>query len=184
MRSQFDDVAKALAQGSSRRRVLGGIISGLVGVVAASLLPGSRSETVEAGAAPPADSSLRQASGANLPKPSVRLNQAPVRLNQGPGKLNRSAMQTNPIPARINQARQPAGFNQARVRARTTAQGAHTQSSSPALNQASFNQTRFNQFRQQWLTHGTPQFNTVHAQFNQSPVHLNQRGYPGWNQGH
>jgi hypothetical protein len=179
MRSQFDEVAKALAQGSSRRRVLGGIISGLVGVVAASLLPGTRSEAVEAGAAPSADSSVRQASGANLPTPGVRLNQAPIRLNQGPGKLNRSAMQTHQLPARINQARQPAGFNQAPFRARTTAHGAHTQSSGPA-----FNQARFNQFRQQWLTHGTPQFNAVHARFNQSPVRLNQRGYPGWNQGH
>jgi hypothetical protein len=184
MRSQFDEVAKALARGTSRRRVLGGIISGLVGVVAASLLPGSRSETVEAGAAPAADSSVRQASGANLPSPGVRLNQAPVRLNQGPGKLNRSAMQSHQVPARINQTRQPASFNQARVRSRTTAQGARAQSSSPALNQAQFNQARFNQLRQQWLTHGPPPFNSVHPQFNQSPLRLNQRGYPGWNQGH
>jgi hypothetical protein len=184
MRSEFDQIAKALAQGSSRRRVLGAIVSGLVGVAAASLMPGSRSEAVEAGAAPAPDPSLRQASGAQLPNSGVRLNQAPVRLNQGPGKLNRAAAQTHQLPARINQARQPAPFNQVRGRSRATAQGARTQAASPAFNQAQFNQVQFNQFRQQWFTHGTPQFNAVQAQINQSPLRLNQRGYPGWNQGH
>jgi hypothetical protein len=179
MRSQFDEVAKALAQGTSRRRVLGGIISGLVGVVAASLMPGSRSEAVEAGAAAPADSTARQSSGANLSGGGARLNQSPVRLNQGPGKVNQAAVRSHSVQPRVNQARQPVWFNQAQVRSRATARGAHTQSSGPA-----FNQVRFNQFRQQWFSHGTPQINAVRAQFNQSGVRLNQRGYPGWSHGH
>src|SRR5215213_4679930 len=92
MGSQFDELAKALARGASRRRVFRGVLGGLIGAVAASVLPGNRSEAVEAGA-PAAEPALQQATGVNQRPPGFnqvgpptntgpKLNQAPVRLNQ------------------------------------------------------------------------------------------------------
>ena len=48
MGSQFDELAKAIARGASRRTVLRGIVGGLLGAVAASLIPRGPSEAVEA----------------------------------------------------------------------------------------------------------------------------------------
>src|SRR5829696_1442432 len=122
MGSQFDGLAKAMARGASRRRVLRGVLGGLIGAVAASVLPGTHSDIVEAGA-PVIDSSLRQSSGSNQPAPSPnqggapgsarpQLNQAPVRLTQAPLSLSQIQPTSNQAAPRHSQA----SINQAGAR--------------------------------------------------------------------
>jgi hypothetical protein len=169
MASQFDELAKAIARGASRRTVLRGIFGGLVGAVAASLLPSGRSESVEAGAPSAPVPGLRQSPSLNQRIPFVNqytrpapggpvVNQLPVRLNQGPPGLN--------PPVHLNQVLQ---LNQAPVR----------------LNQIT---TQMNQQRQVTQAgssngHRPPYLNQHHPTANQTDgphPRWNQR--PGWNQ--
>src|SRR4051812_32683259 len=92
MGSQFDELAKAVAQGASRRRVLRSLRPGLMGAVLATLAPSSRSEAVEAGAPGSSDPLLRKVSGPNRPSPT--LNQSQSAANTGP-RLNQAPVQRN-----------------------------------------------------------------------------------------
>jgi hypothetical protein len=178
MGSAFDDLAKALAGGTSRRRVLRGMLGGLIGAIAGTALPSGRTEAVEAGPTttqPPV-------------KPAPALNQAPVRLNQAPVRLNQAPVRLHPAPVQINQ--------RGSLAPNSRTQGVHADDG-PTMNQSRrpFNQQdpRWNQMRA-WLNqhhkpgmnqHG-PRVNQGHtsSRFNQGNPHLNQRNWPGWNQGH
>src|SRR4051794_19737146 len=93
MGSQFDELAKAVARGTSRRRIVRTMLGGLVGAFVASVLPSDRTEAVEAGPES-AEPSVRQV---------PRLNQAPTRLNQAPVRLNRAPVKLTQGPAQFNQ---------------------------------------------------------------------------------
>ena len=180
MASQFEELAKAVARGASRRQVLRGIVGGLVGAVAATLLPSSRSESVEASEQPALGSALQQ----QPPRPSPNgpsapptgqqpgagprlnqtlvLNQAPVRINQAPLLVPTGSVRLNQTGLHWNQHRGLA-FNQRR---------AH-------LNQGQ--RPSFNQY-QAWLNQHPSLINQRGARLNQAALPFNQRRRPGWNQ--
>lgn len=144
MGSQFDEIAKAIAQGVNRRRALRAMLGGFAGAVVATLMAGSKAPSVEAG---PAEST----------SPAV---QAKPNWNQRrPG---------------MNQVHQRPNWNQTRVhmnQARLNQWRSHLNQQRPTWNQARFNQARFNQAR---LNAIRSKFNQGHPGWNQVPHHLNQ----------
>jgi hypothetical protein len=190
MGSQFDELAKAVAQGASRRRVLRSLLPGLMGAVLATLAPSSRSEAVEVGAPGSSDPSLRQVSGPNRPSPSLnqsqsaantgpRLNQAPVRLNQAPVQRNLAAQSRQTLPGQNrNQSVASAGHGQNSPFWSNSGHGGFNEQH-PTWNQTTA--AAVNQLRPGY-NGGRPSINQIIARFSQVEPRLNQRGLPSWNQ--
>jgi len=192
MGSRFDELAKAIARGASRRTVLRGIVGGLLGAVAALLIPRGPSEAVEAGAQTGTDLSLRQGPRLNQRPPILNqtgptgpgLNQRPPILNQswhaGPG-LNQGPVRLNQTSVQMNQLHfnhtgsEHVAMNAGRRGPRVNqhlGQGARMNQQHLYLNQnghLSLNQ------RQAWL-------NQVRSRFNQTRPVINQHRFPGLNQ--
>jgi hypothetical protein len=163
MGSQFDELAKAVARGTSRRHVFRSILGGLVGAVAAAVLPSGRTEAIEIAAPAAAEPSVRQV---------PRLNQAPIPLNRAPVKINQA-------PIRLNQASPLIPHNGPRAHPVAGGPGFNgPRPHGPGWNQRGhrFNQThpRMNQQRLPWMNqHG--------ARMNQGRPNFNQRGWPSFN---
>ena len=131
MTSQFDEIAKAVARGVSRRRALRGLLGGIAGAVVASLMWGSKALPAEAGTPDTSSAAVQAQPTWNQRRPGLnqttfnqnRFNQN--RFNQA--KFNQAKF--NAIRAKFNQNR--AKFNQRR----RFNQGAHWNSTRPKFNQ-------------------------------------------------
>jgi len=186
MASHFDELAKALAQGTSRRRVLRGMLGGLFGAIAATVMPSGRTEAVEASGPPASIPAVRQAPVLNQRGPGVRgpgasvtgdpkLNQAPVQINQRPPILNQAPVRINQRPIVLNQ--RGAHFNQTGAASNPLRPGwnQHGQlrnHQSPTINQ-----------RRAWINEHRAVINQRRAGWNQSGGRFNQT-WPGFNQRH
>ena len=103
MASRFDERAKALARGVTRRQALRGALVGIVGgVAAAMLLVSARSAAVEASA--PVTVPLRQSSPSPMPATPTASSQQPGPTPTKPPAVINSAPAINPKPA-ASQAR-------------------------------------------------------------------------------
>jgi hypothetical protein len=110
MASQFDEIAKVVARGMSRRRALRGLLGGIAGAVVASLWASGKAPSAEAVHEGTASPSLQQPPKPkwnqtvwNQTKPRVnqRFNQARAGLNQRL-RWNQQA-RINALRARFNQ---------------------------------------------------------------------------------
>jgi hypothetical protein len=183
MGSQFDELAKAVAQGASRRRVLRSLLTGLMGAVLATLAPSSRSEAVEVGAPGSSDPSLRQVSGPNRPSPSLNQSQSAAntgpRLNQAPVQRNLAARSRQTLPGQNrNQSVASAGHGQNSPFWSNSGHGGFNEQH-PTWNQTTA--AAVNQLRPGY-NGGRPSINQIIARFSQVEPRLNQRGLPSWNQ--
>jgi len=127
------------------------MLGGLIGAVAASVLPNGRTEAVEAGPQSTAEPAIRQAPRLN--QRTVTLNQAPVKVNQAPIKLN----QVSPVVTH--------GTVQS-----SQAQGSQDHHG-PVFNQRRWN---INQQNTHW-NQSQHQFNQQRLHLNEQRPHLNQR---------
>lgn len=178
MGSQFEELAKAVARGTSRRRILQSMLGGLVGAVAAAILPSGRTEAVEIASQSSAEPTLRQVPRLN--QAPIKLNQAPVKINQSPVRLNQSGPFIPQGGPHINQRVGGPGFNSPHPNGPGWNQRGHTfNQTRPPLNQQF--QTWINQHRGQF-NQGRPGWNQGQPWWNQSKPGLNQRGWPPFNQ--
>ena len=129
MASRFDERAKALARGVTRRQALRGVLGGIAGAVAATFLTNVRTDPAQASApaSEAASAPLRQARP-RLKQTTPVINSTGLELNQKPGFNQGRRARPN-----LNQRRQ-AGLNQFTSQSLTQRWGGKVQRK-PGVNQ-------------------------------------------------